>query len=63
MIPHINMLCSFMKHLIFCKANSTLTITKYNNARIISTKLSIQTSQPNSFFECFRNSHIFSFSG
>src|SRR6266498_3150310 len=32
-IPHINMLCSFMKHLIFCKTDSTMAITKYSSAR------------------------------
>src|SRR6266508_2210744 len=42
-MPHINMLCPFMKHLIFCKTDSTLAITKYSSARCNFAKLSIQT--------------------
>src|SRR3954471_16007382 len=62
MVLDINVLSSLMEHLIFCKVYGTLTVTKQSNARIISTKLSKQTFQPNRFFASFSNSHIFSFS-
>ena len=29
MIPNINVFCPPMKHLIFCKEDDTLTVTKY----------------------------------
>ena len=43
----INMFSPFMKHLIFSKVNSTLTVTVKIDARINSTQLTVQTFQPN----------------
>jgi hypothetical protein len=40
-ILNINVFCPLTKHLILCKTNSTLTITKHCNTRCISTELSI----------------------
>ena len=50
--------CSLMIHLILFKSYNTLIVTKYGRARHIFIKLSVQTSQPNSFFACLRNRHI-----
>jgi hypothetical protein len=46
MVLDINVLYLIMKHLIFSKVRDTLTIRKQINAKIISTKLSMQTFIP-----------------
>lgn len=45
MLSDVNMLRSFIKHLILCKANTILTVTKYYSARRTSTKLSLQATE------------------
>ena len=60
MVLDINVLCPLIEHLIFSKVYCTLAVTKQVNARIIFTKLSAQTVQPDGLFTCFDNSHAFS---
>jgi hypothetical protein len=49
-------------HLIFSKVYGGLIVTKQVNARIIFTKVKIQTFQLKRLFARFINSHIFCFS-
>ena len=63
MIPNINVFCSLMKHLIFCKEDGTLTIKKYCADLKVFIEFTKESLQPNSFFTSLSNRHVLSFSG
>ena len=44
MTSHVNMLATFMIHLIFSQMNSTLTVTKYYSDILYETKITNQSS-------------------
>ncbi|KAG8499069.1 hypothetical protein CXB51_005479 [Gossypium anomalum] len=63
MIPNINVFCSLMKHLIFYKEDSTLTVTKYCTDLKVFIEFTKESLQPNNFFTSISNRHVLSFSG